>query len=512
MRQLLAELRGIRAGIGVAAAGTIILLWSLPLIDSALYPDQTVIFAGALIPVFWALILFESFRPTQEQFGFIAGMPVKVNRVFRARLLIYGGIILIATAISWRYLDYRRHFIGLFDIDPWLLWLVLIAAMLFLAQVCRGMELCVVAVIVYPLLVWNQLPVQLLYMFFVPGGGYWFTALQISVLLAIGAMHIWRARCLNRSLRGVIMPWILFLAVLPWLEYGICAGYFYLDYRLALSRAERSGVMIVPEEIDTGRYGYLHHVKRSDEECAKIVADLLNFYGYRPGAVSFLQAIDSHGTLTSYLENRVKECYRRDDTAGILEEFRIYNYLCGFNGLMIDRLSYQEVKPELYRMLIGELEQIADRRLAPKMGIALGAPMYWYLPRRRIDSNHYLWRNYKGLLEIIYSGIRARMIHEAVFYLKYYRKYQAYPPWNPWEKDIRPNGYWWAPNIRKSIAVLSLRLYAHEHGEYPEQLPAEIQKNLEYPFSYRKTLNGFEILYGKNKGSYYAYPRQEDSW
>jgi hypothetical protein len=515
IRQLLPELKEIRIAVAVAATITVVLA-EMPITEFiSPLKNHTLVFIGSLIPFFWALMLFESFRPEKELLGFVAGTPAATIRLFLTRALIRAGIVFIATAFAWQYLNYREHFTSEFRFNPWLLWLMLMALVLFLAQISRGMHLCTAVLLLYPLLVWNQLPVQLLYLFFVSGSGRWFPPVQISILLAFGAWHLWRGYLLNRNPYRTILPWLLFLTALPWLEYGIAAGYFAMDYHLAVNKAGRSGVILIPEDIDTRLHGSRLPLSGNTipAKPAPPVEELLKFYGYQTDPTPFLHVIDGSGALTTELEKRVRDSYSRNAPEELAENFRIYNYLCGFNSFLINHLSHQEVKPELYRALLGELERIAAAPPASKLGLSLYSPVFWYLPRRQINPDDYHWLGCRWLLKILQPGIKARLIREAIFNLNYYRKHQKPPPFLPWENDLFINdGQCWLPGIRQSQAVLLLRLYADEHGSYPEQPPAEIQEKLLPSFSYRKTLNGFEILRGENQNRYYAHPRPEGLW
>lgn len=485
------EWRRMRGGILWSAAFTAAVLayaairW-LPQLNC----DTELAGAAATLLLIWIVVLFESFGSDKREMPFLNSVPVSPEQVFRVRLIFRLAILTVVTAAVWLVTEYPSN-IKLATAVPvlsdWIfggqiLFFALLAGLLICVsffQAGGGMLLTVLC-LGMPLIALSQVPAMAVFAAFSFNHFAVWTALQAFLLLIFTGNRLWRAHCTGRlDGRALRLP-LAVLLVLPWLEFA--AGSAVLKNKLSsrFRAAAEAGTHVIPAEWADALNGPQNPVVYD-----RIIAGLRDQLGFENRG--YLR--NPLYKLNYYLIGKAEKQLNAGEYPEALETLRSKFFLFNWRNDIVLRCIESRGGPVFFRELLKILEDSHCCRTPPQhyAGFQYEKLQHLWRPANWLDPPDPLFPQMKLNRIFIIRPLLMQMQCEELDDLATFRKLNIDQSSREKENTAAENA-----RLEQLEALVKIRLYQLENGEFPDQLPADIAGRL-HGMTYRKTLSGFRV-------------------
>lgn len=486
------------------AAWLICFLYSGKIDSDAILNHSTLIFlTGCGIPLIWAIILFSSFIPPKNIYPFLSAMPIPIALIFWNRFIIRFVFLLGVSNIYWLAVSFSQYWVES-------LFLVYIGIILVVVALIAGSLIKTVKLnlfLIFPMVVIIivcQLPLPVFFAFLTQRNYLLGAAFQFAFLLIIVIYLSWRKFCLNQKTMRTVLLWCIIIAVLPWLELGASAFYWWSQNHQTRIRAEAMGFLIIPESItkDILSTPYWQNQKQWEIACEKAIDYILSKSNYQPDAPPYLTHLNIFRfDLKYYFEIKLMSLYLADNQNDFMETLRLSWYVNEFDDGIFKQIARRKnIKSEWFDELLKMIQEYQKLPLPDKAVISLDKHCYSsihydYLAISKLYNPEHYESNISGLRKItgmlgkpLKWRVETKMFNNAMNFLKTRSPHQAQ----------RPYSQMISRKLFLAAALLKVRLYENQHGTFPD--------SWEFPsgYYYQKDIDGFKI-YTRNKTLTFRY-------
>ncbi len=475
---------------------------------------------GTLIPFLWLLILFESFPDKKETLPLITAMPVSISRVYFIKIIPRLLIIGLVTVCFWYFINLFKFWENAFPAMNLVRHAVYKPAMLIAGVIAAagiftiGSLIKFGGLISFPLIglfimtLICQMAAPVVFVFTAPRNYMIPAAIQFAVVLILGGLLVWRELCLNLSGKRALILCLTCAALLPCLEWGasslywLARSHYYQQKLLNGKSLVLSGRLL--GEIKGGRSSY-NSLYRDD-----LVRYLLSALGYRPDSRPLYPGVvNTDYSLRWHLRFKLQTLYSQNKRTEFFEALRQAWFLTGFDQYLFYRCAARKnIKPDWFKEMITMLEELIniepERRLVICPDEMASTLLYYDFDSDIIAI--YGGKYYNGeprayqkltspLLELQNCREKTKILCDGYLLLDEANKQRKLRYYNHGLANLDKI------SIKCAIDILKLRLYQHEHGEFPESWTTDPM------FKYQRTSDGFLMKYSNNN-VLFKYPSE----